>query len=176
MAFNNGFPESYQNGFQQNSFPQYSYNQQQQYVMPQSYQTAQNFATAPQMNNNMQNNAAQQQQQNNNGIIWVQGEAGAKAYPLAPNNKILLMDSEAPVLYVKSVNANGIPDPLMIYDLVERKDMPESQRIQTDVSIDKFKEIEARLDVIENKLQSNTVNNNNNIGKQNNKQRRNNNG
>ena len=85
------------------------------------------------------------------------------------------MDSEAPVLYVKSVNANGIPDPLMIYDLVERKDIPESQRIQTDVSIDKFKEIEARLDVIENKLQ-NTTANNNNIGKQNNKQRRNNNG
>jgi len=55
-------------------------------------------------------------------IIWVQGEAGAKAYPLAPNNKILLMDSEAPVLYVKSVNASGIPEPLVIYDLVERKD------------------------------------------------------
>jgi hypothetical protein len=57
-------------------------------------------------------------QQSTSGIIWVQGEAGAKAYPLAPNNKVLLMDSENPVLYVKSVNANGIPDPLCIYDLI----------------------------------------------------------
>ena len=174
MAYNNGFPDSYQNGYQQNNYPQYSYNQQQQYMMPQSYQNTANYATTiPQTNNNQSN--VLQQQQNNIGIIWVQGEAGAKAYPLAPNNKVLLMDSEAPVLYVKSVNTSGIPDPLLIYDLVERKD---TQIVQNEESTDRIKEIEERLDKIENKLQNNIVNNN--INKQNtsgsNKQRRNNNG
>jgi len=85
------------------------------------------------------------------------------------------MDSEAPVLYVKSVNTSGIPDPLLIYDLVERKD---TQIVQNEESTDRIKEIEERLDKIENKLQNNIVNNN--INKQNtsgsNKQRRNNNG
>ena len=175
MAYNNGFSDSYQNGYQQNNYPQYSYNQQQQYMMPQSYQNATNYATTIPQTNNIQSNVLQQQQNNNIGIIWVQGEAGAKAYPLAPNNKVLLMDSEAPVLYVKSVNTSGIPDPLLIYDLVERKD---TKVVQNEESIDRIKEIEDRLDKIENKLQNNIVNNN--INKQNtsgsNKQRRNNNG
>ena len=30
----------------------------------------------------------------NNGIIWVQGVEGAKAYQIAPNSNVLLMDSE----------------------------------------------------------------------------------
>lgn len=175
MAYNNGFPDGYQNGYQQNNYPQYSYNQQQQYMMPQSYQNTTNYATTIPQTNNIQSNVLQQQQNNNIGIIWVQGEAGAKAYPLAPNNKVLLMDSEAPVLYVKSVNTSGIPDPLLIYDLVERKD---TQIVQNEESTDRIKEIEERLDKIENKLQNNIVNNNTN--KQNtsgsNKQRRNNNG
>jgi hypothetical protein len=30
----------------------------------------------------------------NNGIIWVQGIEGAKAYQIAPNSNVMLMDSE----------------------------------------------------------------------------------
>ena len=33
-------------------------------------------------------------QQNNNGITWVQGIEGAKAYQLQPNSNVMLMDSE----------------------------------------------------------------------------------
>ena len=32
--------------------------------------------------------------QTNQGILWVQGEAGAKSYLVAPSTSILLMDSE----------------------------------------------------------------------------------
>ena len=47
--------------------------------------------------------------QPDNGIIWVQGEAGAKAYPVAPGASVVLWDSENPHLYIKSAAFNGIP-------------------------------------------------------------------
>ena len=43
-----------------------------------------------------------QQPQTNNGIIWVQGEAGAKSYLVAPNNTVQLWDSEDQKIYLKS--------------------------------------------------------------------------
>ena len=60
------------------------------------------------------------QQQSNNGIIWVQGEEGAKAYMVAPGNSVFLMDSEAAVFYIKSSDASGMPMPLRIFDYTER--------------------------------------------------------
>lgn len=47
--------------------------------------------------------------QQNNGIIWVQGEAGARAYLVAPNSTVQLWDSEAHVIYLKSADASGMP-------------------------------------------------------------------
>ena len=44
-----------------------------------------------------------------NGIIWVSGEAGAKAYLVAPNNTVQLWDSEAQTIYLKSADASGMP-------------------------------------------------------------------
>ena len=52
---------------------------------------------------------AQPQSQNSNGIIWVQGEAGAKSYLVAPNTTVQLWDSEAQVIYLKSADASGMP-------------------------------------------------------------------
>jgi hypothetical protein len=81
MAFNGGFPATYQ--------PMY-YQPQYQTVQP-SY---------------VQQN---QQPQQSNGIIWVQGEAGAKSYLVAPNTTVQLWDSEAQVIYLKSADASGMP-------------------------------------------------------------------
>lgn len=50
-----------------------------------------------------------QQNQQNNGVIWVQGEAGAKAYLVAPNSTVQLWDSDAQVIYLKSADASGMP-------------------------------------------------------------------
>lgn len=47
--------------------------------------------------------------QQNSNLIWVQGEAGAKSYMVAPNNTLPLWDSEAQVIYVKSADASGMP-------------------------------------------------------------------
>lgn len=45
----------------------------------------------------------------NSGLIWVSGEAGAKAYLIAPNSTVALFDSENQVIYLKSADASGMP-------------------------------------------------------------------
>ena len=52
---------------------------------------------------------AQPQQTQNNGIIWVSGEAGAKAYLVAPNTTVQLWDSETQRIFLKSADASGMP-------------------------------------------------------------------
>lgn len=44
-----------------------------------------------------------------NNKIWVQGEAGAKSYLVAPNTDVTLWDSEAQVIYLKAADASGLP-------------------------------------------------------------------
>lgn len=51
----------------------------------------------------------QPQQTQNNGIIWVSGEAGAKAYLVAPNTTVQLWDSETQRIFLKSADASGMP-------------------------------------------------------------------
>lgn len=53
--------------------------------------------------------AYQQPQTQSNSIIWVQGEAGAKSYMVAPGNTVQLWDSENQVIYLKSADASGMP-------------------------------------------------------------------
>lgn len=52
----------------------------------------------------------QQTQNQQNGIIWVQGEAGAKSYLVAPNSTVQLWDSESQTIYLKSADASGMPN------------------------------------------------------------------
>lgn len=55
----------------------------------------------------------------NSGLVWVQGESGAKSYLVAPNNTVLLMDSETQKFYIKSADASGMPLPLRVFDYKE---------------------------------------------------------
>lgn len=66
-----------------------------------------------------QSYGAQMPPQPDNGIIWVQGEAGARGYIVAPGNTVPLWDSEAFTIYLKSVDATGIPS-MRIFDYTER--------------------------------------------------------
>ena len=50
-----------------------------------------------------------QNQYQQNGIIWVQGEAGAKSYLVAPNTTVQLWDSESQTIYLKSADSSGMP-------------------------------------------------------------------
>lgn len=55
------------------------------------------------------------------GIIWVQGEEGAKAYTPPPGASVLLMDSENQTFYIKSSDPSGMPLPLRVFDYTERQ-------------------------------------------------------
>ena len=92
MPYNSYFPATYQPLY----YPQYGYNQPQQAQNVQPVQP-----TVP------QNVPASQPV--SSGIIWVQGEAGAKSYQVAPNTAVQLWDSENQTIYLKSADANGIP-------------------------------------------------------------------
>lgn len=59
-----------------------------------------------------------QQSNQFNGKIYVQGEAAAKSYLVAPNASVVLWDSERPVVYEKSADINGVPT-MRLYRLVE---------------------------------------------------------
>lgn len=93
MAYNNGFPINYQQ-----MYPQYNYPQQTMtpVVQPQPVQA--------------------QSTTNDNGVIWVQGEAGAKSWVVPPGKSVMLMDSENSVFYIKTTDNSGVPLPLRIFD------------------------------------------------------------
>ena len=62
----------------------------------------------------------QYQQMQSTGINWVQGIEGAKAYPVAPNANVMLMDSGSDTFYIKGADATGRPT-ISVYDYKERK-------------------------------------------------------
>ena len=100
MAYNSYFPAGYQPA---------------QIVYPQMQQP---MVQQPQMQ-------AQPQQQSTD-IKWVQGEAGAKSYMVAPNTSVTLWDSEAQTIYIKSANASGLPT-MTVIDYTIRNDASHSQ-------------------------------------------------
>lgn len=95
--------------------------------------------------NNMSMNQNQlvygNQQQNDGSLmtVFVQGEAGANAYPVASGNTVLLIDFESGKFWLKS-NVNGIPQRLRAFSFIEKT--PENSETSTDnvsiVSRDEF--------------------------------------
>ena len=51
----------------------------------------------------------QQNTQSQSGLNWIQGEQSAKSYLVAPNSSVVLFDSEAQTIYIKSADASGMP-------------------------------------------------------------------
>lgn len=102
MAYNNIFPMSY---------PQYSYPIYQQPLPAQPMPLAQQ---SPQQPAQQPGPAAPA-----SSIIWVQGEAGAKSYLVAPNTTVQLWDSERQTIYIKSADGSGLPS-MRILDYAER--------------------------------------------------------
>lgn len=114
----------------------------------------------------MQSMQQAQNQQSNNGIIWVQGEEGAKAYMVAPGNSVLLMDSENSAFYIKSSDNSGMPMPLRIFDYVERNAKQQMQNIKPNVEYvtrQEFDALSARI----NDIMANINNNCESVGESN---------
>ena len=79
-----------------------------------------------------------QQPQSNSGFQWVQGEAAAKAFHVDPGQTVLLMDSDSPVLYLKSTDVSGRPTPMVVYDLVERKEQPVTNQSVANIDLSEY--------------------------------------
>ena len=109
MAYGNYAP-FYRGGF---------FNPMQTPTMPQMADNQNQFAQPYQQP--IQTNPAPMpmQSQQTNDMIWVLNENEATSYPVAPNNSVVLWDKNNPTIYVKSVNANGMPS-IRILDFVER--------------------------------------------------------
>lgn len=128
--YNNGYPASYQ-----------------QYYPTQfnGYPTQMNVApTQP------------TQQQINSNLIWVQGEAGAKSYLVAPNNTVQLWDSERQTIYLKSADASGMPS-MRILDYTFRDAPQASQMAQKFAGVDyptrdEFNALKGRIEAIRAEL------------------------
>lgn len=67
----------------------------------------------------MQNAQMPMQGQPTNDFLWVLNENEATSYPVAPNNTVILWDKNLPTVYIKSVNAQGVPS-MRVLDFVER--------------------------------------------------------
>ena len=93
-------PGPYFNSYQQ------SYAPYQQNMGQQSYNQGNSFA--PQSYNQPQMQMAQPT--HSSTINWVQGDVGARAYPVNPGMSVLLMDSEGQNFYIKSADTMGMPN------------------------------------------------------------------
>lgn len=76
------------------------------------------------------------------GMIWVQGETGAKSYMVASGNTVPLWDSENQTIYIKSVDASGIPS-MRILDYTERTAAPKAPAAPQGVDYAPRSELEA---------------------------------
>lgn len=97
----------------------------------------------------------------NSNLVWVQGEAGAKSYLVAPNNTIPLWDSESPVIYLKSADASGMPSMKVLdYTIRENANLPQKGPINEKVDeyvtkkeLDSFKaEISKQIEAVKESM------------------------
>lgn len=94
--YNGGYYPQYQNGAAPDMLNQYK-GQYQQPIMQQPM--VQQMQTPTQTND----------------MIWVLNENEATSYPVAPNNSVVLWDKNEPIIYVKSVNNQGMPSMRVLY-------------------------------------------------------------
>lgn len=126
---------NYYNPWASNGFPQQS-----NAVAGQYYQQAPQPVVMPQV---------MPQQTQSDGITWVQGEVGARAYPVSPGKMAVLMDSEDSVFYIKAVDNYGMPQPLRKFRFTEetadQKNLPQASQADMSNYITRD-ELEKRLD------------------------------
>lgn len=155
MAFNYNLPNQnfvYNQGLQQ---PNPNWYYQPTYTGGYTFNTTTNPATVPvnAPTNTPTNTPSQPTNSQDNSINWVQGEAGAKSYPVAPSQSVMLMDSENEVFYIKTVDASGMPLPLRIFDYKERKENEKKVEEVSQIDMSEYitrEEFEKRINGINN--------------------------
>jgi hypothetical protein len=85
-----------------------------------------------------------------NGIIWVQGESGAKAYPVQNGKSVVLFDSESEHFFIKTTDISGMPQPLRIFSYKESNEIDIKPTIDTSNFITRD-EFEKAIDSLKNR-------------------------
>lgn len=141
--------------------PMPNYYGQQQPMYP-------NGNAAPDMLNQFKGQYQQQMQQMqpqpmpiqpiNNDMIWVLGEVEAMSYPVAPNNTVTLWDKNEHTVYIKSVNAQGVPS-MKVLDYSERNAEGRNEPAQHEcqcgkdfVHINDFNQLKADFEALADKV------------------------
>lgn len=107
----------------------------------------------------MQNAQMPMQGQPTNDFLWVLNENEATSYPVAPNNTVILWDKNLPTVYIKSVNAQGVPS-MRVLDFTERTATAKKQPVSGPfgsannfVTIDSFNALEEKFAALEGKVE-----------------------
>ena len=107
----------------------------------------------------MQNAQMPMQGQPTNDFLWVLNENEATSYPVAPNNTVILWDKNLPTVYIKSVNAQGVPS-MRVLDFTERTATAQKQPVSGPfgsannfVTIDSFNALEEKFAALEGKVE-----------------------
>ena len=148
MAYGNYAPfyrGGYFNPMQTPTMPQMADNQN-QFAQPYQQPIQTNPAPMP------------MQTQQTNDMIWVLNENEATSYPVAPNNTVTLWDKNLPTIYIKSVNAQGVPS-MRVLDFVERTSTTPTPPVGTAfnshnnfVTLDSFNALKCDVDALRCKL------------------------
>ena len=101
---------------------------------------------------------APMQTQPTNDFLWVLNENEATSYPVAPNNTVTLWDKNLPTIYIKSVNAQGVPS-MRILDFTERTSTaprtpstPSFNSPDSFVTLDSFNALKGDVEALRGKI------------------------
>ncbi len=102
------------------------------------------------------------QTQPTNDMLWVLNENEATSFPVAANNTVILWDKNLPTIYIKSVNASGVPS-MRILDFKERvQTIPTAEHEcncgKNFVSIDLFNALDQQVKSLSKKIEGLTIN------------------
>lgn len=95
-----------------------------------------------------------------NDMIWVLNETEATSFPVVWNNSVTLWDKNKDTVYIKSVNAQGVPS-MRILDYTERNAEKSSETPQKHVcecgnkfaTIDTVNALQVKIDALESELE-----------------------
>ena len=92
----------------------------------------------------------QYQQQNNNAMaVNVQGEAGARIYPVAAGNTMFLIDFPAQTFWLKSTDVNGMPQTFREFHFEEVLPKQQAQNNSSDfITRKEFEQMQTQLNRI----------------------------
>ena len=87
--------------------------------------------------------------------VWVQGEAGAKSYLVAPNSSVDLWDSESHTIFVKSADISGLPS-MQVLEYTIKEPRKAQEPVKDDkpiyVSIEEFKALKSELEALKKQI------------------------